>query len=138
MRFSWPPSPQNCPHLPPSLFVCLLYRVSQKMSHSWDREPKKFGTSYSETKHLLDLKLWQRRTFMSTRSQHFRPNRLVVSKCEIIFGTPCICGTPESTLPLNPSQSSHSPSKNQQTLLVPSCCKKRFPKISRLFKAKTH
>ena len=129
MRFSWPPSPQNCPHLPPSLFVC------------YTGCPKKcptLGIGNPETKHLLDLKLWQRRTFMSTRSQHLRPNRLVVSKCEIIFGTPCICGTPESPLPLNPSQGSHSPSKNQQTLLVPSCCKNRFPKISRLFKAKTH
>ena len=77
-----------------------MYRVDQKMSHSW--EPKKLDTSYSETKYLLDLKLWQQRALMSTPcSQSLRPNRCVVSEYEvpnflgsqewdIFLGPPCI------------------------------------------------
>ena len=76
-----------------------LQGVPKKMSHSW--EPKKLGTSYSETKHLLDLKLRQQGALMSTPcSQSLRPNRCVVSEYEvpnflcsqewdIFLGTPC-------------------------------------------------
>ena len=56
--------------------------VPEKASHSW--EPKKLGTSYSETKHLLDLKLRQQRALMSTPcSQSLRPNRCVFSEYEV-------------------------------------------------------
>ena len=59
-----------------------LQGVSEKMSHSW--EPKKLGTSYSETNHLLDLKLRQQGALMSTPcSQSLRPNRCVVSEYEV-------------------------------------------------------
>ena len=34
----------------------ILQGVPEKVSHSW--EPKKLGTSYSETTHLFGLKLW--------------------------------------------------------------------------------
>ena len=73
--------------------------VPEKVSHSW--EPKKLGTSYSETKHLLDLKLRQQGALTSTPcSQSLRPNRCVVSEYEvpnflcsqewdIFLGTPC-------------------------------------------------
>ena len=51
-------------------------------THSW--EPKKLGPMYSETKHLLDLKLRQQRALMSTPcSQSRRPNRCVVSEYEL-------------------------------------------------------
>ena len=79
------------------------YRVIlKKMSHSW--EPKKLGTSYSETKHLLDLKLQQQIALMSTPcSQSLRPNRCLVSVYEVpnflgsqewetFSGTPCTTG----------------------------------------------
>ena len=67
----------------------ILQGVPEKVFHSW--EPKKLGPSYSETKHLLDLKLRQQRALMSTPcSQSLRPNRCVVSEYEVpnFFGFP--------------------------------------------------
>ena len=67
-------------HLRALLF--LVQGVSEKMSHFW--EPKTLGTSYSETKHLLDLKLRQQRALMSTPcSRSLRPNTCVVSEYEV-------------------------------------------------------
>ena len=60
----------------------VLQGVPEKVSHSW--EPKKLGPSYSETKHLLDLKLRQQRALMSTPcSQSLGSNRCVVSEYEV-------------------------------------------------------
>ena len=60
------------------------------MSHSW--ESKKLGTSYSETRHLLDLKIRQQRALMSTPcSQSLRPDRCVISEYEV----PNILGSQE-------------------------------------------
>ena len=72
--------------LPNSL--TLVQGVPKKMSHSW--EPKKLGTSYSETKHLLDLNLRQQGALMSTPcSQSLRPNRCVVSEYNFLGSQEC-------------------------------------------------
>ena len=64
------------------MHLIYIQGVPEKVSHSW--EPKKLGSSYSETKHLLDLKLRQQRDLMSTPcSQSLRPNRCVVSEYEV-------------------------------------------------------
>ena len=77
----------------------IFYRVSQKNVPLLGTQI--VGTSYSETKHLLDLKLRQQGALMSTPcSQSLRPNRCVVSEYEvpnflcsqewdIFLGTPC-------------------------------------------------
>ena len=69
------------------------------MSHSW--EPKKLGTSYSETTSLLGLKLWLQGVLMRTLCcRSFKSNWCLVSACkasqlfgsqewDIFFGTPC-------------------------------------------------
>ena len=57
-----------------------MYRVSlKKFSYSW--EPKKFGTSYSETTHLLGLRFWIQGVLMRALCcRSFRSNRCLVSE----------------------------------------------------------
>ena len=69
------------------------------MSHYW--EPKKLGTSYSETTHLFGFKLWLHgvlmrapccRSFKSNRclvSEYEVPNFLGSQEWDIFWGTPC-------------------------------------------------
>ena len=60
-----------------------MYRVSlKKFSYSW--EPKKFGTSYSETTHLLGLRFWIQGVLMRALCcRSFRSNRCLVSEYEV-------------------------------------------------------
>ena len=56
--------------------------VPKKMSHSW--EHKKLGTSYSETTHLLGLRLWLQGVLMRALCcRRFRSNRCLVSEYEV-------------------------------------------------------
>ena len=58
-----------------------MYRVSlKKFSYSW--EPKKFGTSYSETTHLLGLRFLIQGVLMRALCcrRSFRSNRCLVSE----------------------------------------------------------
>ena len=73
--------------------------VPEKVSHFW--QPKKLGTSYSETTHLFGLKLWLQvvlmrapccRSFKSNRclvSEYEVPNFLGSQEWDIFLGTPC-------------------------------------------------
>ena len=54
----------------------------KKNSHSW--EPKKLDTSYSETTHLLGLRLWLQGVLMRALCcQSLRSNRCLVSEYEV-------------------------------------------------------
>ena len=76
-----------------------LQGVSEKMSHFW--ETKSSGTSYSETTHLLGLRLWLQGVLMRALCcRSFRSNRCLVSEYEVpsflgsqewetFSGTPC-------------------------------------------------
>ena len=64
------------------IVVVVLQGVPEKVSHSW--EPKKLGTSYSETTHLLGLRLWLQGVLMRALCcQSFRSNRCLVSEYEV-------------------------------------------------------
>ena len=62
--------------------VNVVQGVPQKMSHSW--EPKKLGTSYSETTSLLGLKLWLQGVLLWTLCcRSFKSNWCLVSAYEV-------------------------------------------------------
>ena len=59
----------------------ILQGVPEKVSHSW--EPKKLCPSYSETTHLLGLRLWLQGVLMRALCcRSFRSNRCLVSEYE--------------------------------------------------------
>ena len=75
---------KNCQRRISDRFVKYSSKVQGVTKKCPTLEPKKLGTSYSETKHLLDLKLGQQGALMSTPcSQSLRPNRCVVSEYKV-------------------------------------------------------
>ena len=89
--------------------IPVIQGVPKKISHSW--EPKKLDTSYSETTHLLGLRLWLQgvlmralccRSFRSNRclvSEYEVPNVLGSQKWDIFSETPCTLKKVDSGTP---------------------------------------
>ena len=74
-EYFWLPCSPISPHVQGSA------GCPKKMSHSW--EPKKLGTSYSETTHLFGLKLWLQGVLMRAPCcRNFKSSRCLVSEYE--------------------------------------------------------